>query len=43
MAFYDKLFDALGLRDWCHANTEGEPISMAQMLAQIGRRSSGRK
>ena len=35
MAFYDKTFDALGLRDWCDANAEAENMTMAQLLAQV--------
>ncbi|MCA8882901.1 MAG: ABC transporter permease subunit [Rhodobacteraceae bacterium] len=34
MAFYDGLFDTLGLRDWCDAGQETGPMSMAQLLAQ---------
>lgn len=34
MAAYEKLFDAIGLRDWCDANKEDAPMSMAQLLAQ---------
>ena len=34
MAAYEKLFDALGLRDWCDADKEEAPMSMAQLLAQ---------
>jgi glycine betaine/proline transport system permease protein len=37
MAFYDRLFDALGLRDWCDGAGEGGPMTMAELLA----RSSG--
>jgi glycine betaine/proline transport system permease protein len=37
MAFYDGLFDALGLRGWCDANATDAPMSMSQLLA----RSSG--
>ncbi|MEM7473338.1 MAG: ABC transporter permease subunit [Pseudomonadota bacterium] len=36
MAFYDGVFDALGLRDWCDANAESAPMSMADLLAQAG-------
>ena len=34
MAAYEKLFDALGLRDWCDADKEEALMSMAQLLAQ---------
>ena len=34
MATYEKLFDALGLREWCDADKEDGPMSMAQLLAQ---------
>ncbi|MGS4944063.1 ABC transporter permease [Meridianimarinicoccus sp. RP-17] len=37
MAFYDRLFDALGLRDWCSGAGDGGPMTMAELLA----RSSG--
>jgi glycine betaine/proline transport system permease protein len=36
MAFYDKFFDTLGLRDWCDAGGEGGLMSMADLLAQTG-------
>ncbi|MFX0546691.1 ABC transporter permease [Roseovarius sp. S1116L3] len=36
MAGYDKVFDGLGLRDWCDANASESPMSMAQLLAQSG-------
>lgn len=35
MAFYDGLFDTLGLRDWCDAGgTSGGPMTMAELLAK---------
>ena len=34
MAFYDGLFDALGLRDWCDADATGGPMTMAELLAR---------
>jgi len=34
MAFYDGLFDALGLRDWCEGGGDGGPMTMAELLAQ---------
>ena len=37
MAFYDSLFDRLGLRDWCDAGKTGDgPVSMADLLARAG-------
>lgn len=41
MATYDGFFDALGLRDWCDANKEEAPMSMAQLLTQSGGGDSG--
>ncbi|PWR03580.1 glycine/betaine ABC transporter permease [Meridianimarinicoccus roseus] len=38
MAFYDGLFDTLGLRDWCDGAGDGGPMTMAELLAK----SSGR-
>lgn len=34
MAFYDGLFNALGLRDWCDQDKADAPMSMAQLLAR---------
>ena len=34
MARYEALFDRLGLRDWCDADSTYAPLSMAQLLAQ---------
>lgn len=34
MAFYDGVFNALGLRDWCDANAAEAPMSMAQLMAR---------
>ena len=34
MAAYEKVFDTLGLREWCDAEKEEAPMSMAQLLAQ---------
>lgn len=34
MAFYDGLFNVLGLRDWCDANKTDAPMTMAQLLAR---------
>jgi glycine betaine/proline transport system permease protein len=34
MAFYDGLFDALGMRDWCNADASEGPMTMAQLLAK---------
>ena len=37
MATYDKLFDTLGLRDWCDSGSTGSaPSSMADLLAASG-------
>ncbi|WP_122074324.1 proline/glycine betaine ABC transporter permease [Pseudophaeobacter sp. EL27] len=33
MAFYDKIFDVLGLTNWCGEGNDG-PMSMAQLLAK---------
>lgn len=41
MATYDGFFDALGLRDWCDANKEEAPMSMAQLLTQSEGGDSG--
>lgn len=34
MATYDRLFDALGLREWCDAGASDGPMSMADLLAR---------
>ncbi|MFD2740963.1 ABC transporter permease [Sulfitobacter aestuarii] len=34
MAFYDTMIDLIGLRDWCAADADAAPRSMAQLLAQ---------
>ena len=34
MAFYDGVFDTLGLRDWCDADKQDGPMTMAQLLAR---------
>ncbi|WP_425039155.1 ABC transporter permease [Primorskyibacter sp. S187A] len=34
MAFYDWVFDSLGLRDWCDQASSDAPMSMADLLAQ---------
>ncbi len=34
MAFYDSLFDHLGLRDWCDGAKQEGPMSMAELLAK---------
>ena len=34
MAYYDGLFNALGLRDWCDADKREGPMSMAELLAR---------
>ncbi len=35
MAYYDSLFDTLGLRGWCDQNAETAPTSMAALLGQL--------
>jgi glycine betaine/proline transport system permease protein len=35
MAYYDKVFDVLGLRDWCDQSVEEAPTSMAALLGQL--------
>ncbi|GAA6209941.1 proline/glycine betaine ABC transporter permease [Cognatishimia sp. WU-CL00825] len=32
MAYYDNWIERLGLRDWCDANSQGGPMSMADLL-----------
>ncbi len=34
MAHYDGVFNALGLRDWCDADKQDGPMTMAQLMAQ---------
>lgn len=34
MAFYDGLFNTLGLREWCDQEASNEVVSMAELLAQ---------
>jgi glycine betaine/proline transport system permease protein len=34
LAFYDSLFDHLGLRDWCDGAKQEGPMSMAELLAK---------
>ncbi|MBD0866251.1 MAG: ABC transporter permease subunit [Rhodobacteraceae bacterium] len=34
MAFYDRMFDGLGLREWCDGSSSGANLSMADLLAQ---------
>lgn len=36
MAFYDGLFNFLGLGDWCGGKSSDAPLSMADLLAQAG-------
>lgn len=40
MTSYEKLFDRLGLRDWCDADAAEAPMSMAQLLAQTSEGNS---
>jgi glycine betaine/proline transport system permease protein len=41
MAFYDWVFDGLGLREWCDSDTSAAPLSMADLLAQAGNDEGG--
>jgi glycine betaine/proline transport system permease protein len=34
MAFYDSFFDSLGLREWCDADSQDGPMTMAELLAK---------
>ena len=34
MAYYDGIFNALGLRTWCDADAGGSNLSMASLLAK---------
>ena len=34
MAFYSGIFDSLGLREWCDADKQDGPLSMAQLIAR---------
>lgn len=34
MAFYDSMFDSLGLRDWCGVEEKDGPMTMAELLAR---------
>lgn len=34
MAFYDGLFNALGLNDWCSENATSGPMTMSELLAK---------
>ena len=36
MAFYDKLFETIGLGDWCGGAATDAPLSMAELLAKAG-------
>ena len=36
MAFYDGVFKALGLSDWCGTEKSDAPMSMADLLAKKG-------
>ncbi len=33
MAYYNKFFDAIGLREWCDAGVTGRPLSMQDLLS----------
>ena len=42
MAFYDSIFDMLGLREWCDGDKSGGTMSMADLMAQAkGEDASG--
>lgn len=42
MAFYDWVFNSLGLRDWCDSNVSDVPLTMSELLAQVrGESASG--
>lgn len=41
MATYDKLFETLGLSDWCDKNNAGGPMSMADLLKQAKGQDAG--
>ena len=41
MAFYDGIFRALGLKDWCGEATGGAPLSMADLMAQADGNADG--
>ena len=32
MAYYDKVFETLGLRDWCDADKQDGPMTMLELL-----------
>lgn len=36
MSYYDWLFDLMGLGEWCDADVEGGPMTMAELLAKAG-------
>lgn len=36
MAFYDKIFETLGLTAWCGEAGDGAPLSMADLMRQAG-------
>ncbi|PRY93150.1 glycine betaine/proline transport system permease protein [Hasllibacter halocynthiae] len=41
MAFYDRAFDALGLREWCDGGATGGPMTMAELLARSRGEAAG--
>jgi glycine betaine/proline transport system permease protein len=41
MAFYDRFFDGIGLRDWCDKSSESAPLSMADLLSVTEGRQIG--
>lgn len=41
MAFYDWIFNALGLREWCDAQSTDAPLSMAELLTKVHGEKAG--
>ncbi|MDF2235152.1 ABC transporter permease subunit [Albimonas sp. CAU 1670] len=41
MAYYSGVFDGLGLREWCDADKQEGPMSMAQLLARKKAQAAG--
>jgi glycine betaine/proline transport system permease protein len=41
MAFYDQIFDATGMRDWCDASTSDAPMTMAELLSKTRGEAAG--
>jgi glycine betaine/proline transport system permease protein len=36
MAFYDELFSALGLSDWCGTSNADAPLSLVELAPRAG-------